>query len=32
MESSLKPIDLVHQAVAAGTFGHIQWDDRFIRK
>ena len=22
------PIDLVHRAIAAGTFGQIQWDDR----
>lgn len=28
MESSLKHIDLVHRAIAAGTFGQIQWDDR----
>ena len=25
---SLTPIDLVHQAIAAGIFGQIQWDDR----
>src|SRR5438128_12562834 len=28
MNSPLAPIDLVHQAIAAGIFGQIQWDDR----
>jgi hypothetical protein len=28
MNSPLTPIDLVHQAIAAGVFGQIQWDDR----
>jgi hypothetical protein len=28
MTSGSAPIDLVHQAIAAGTFGYIQWDDR----
>jgi len=27
MNSALTPIDLVHQAIAAGIFGQIQWDD-----
>src|SRR5438876_12435276 len=28
MDTSLSPVDLVHNAIAAGLFGHIQWDDR----
>jgi hypothetical protein len=24
----IAPVDLVHQAIAAGVFGQIQWDDR----
>jgi hypothetical protein len=27
MSSPAAQIDLVHQAIAAGIFGHIQWDD-----
>src|SRR5262245_29527444 len=28
MSSPPAPVELVHQAIAAGIFGHIQWDDR----
>jgi hypothetical protein len=28
MDSPAAAIDLVHQAIAAGIFGQIQWDDR----
>src|SRR5258708_31850819 len=28
MNSVPMPLDLVHRAIAAGVFGHIQWDDR----
>ncbi len=28
MSTPYSPIDLVHQAIAAGLFGQIQWDDR----
>lgn len=28
MSNSPTPLDLVHNAIAAGIFGQIQWDDR----
>jgi hypothetical protein len=28
MSRSVPSLELVHQAIAAGIFGHIQWEDR----
>ena len=28
MSSPLAPLDLVHDAIAVGMFGQIQWDER----
>lgn len=28
MGAPTAPLELVHRAIASGTFGHIQWDDR----